>query len=526
MALPRRWFVCALLSVAFGSTSEAQQRTDADVVQKNTTPKKEDLTQFLKADAARVVGALQESKPEDRATSSLAFGSESETQRVVDRAVIPRPLGSDLPVYSPPYEEGANASSRNVENPEGRISLREALALALMQSPELASFAWEIRAREARTLQVGRRPNPIVSTLVEEFGGFSRVTGPGITGPGGVIQPQVTIQMSQLIELGGKRVARQNLAARNRDLAAWDYETARIDVFTRVTRAFLDVLASQRGLALAEQTNAVVEQVREAVGLRVVAGVVSPIEETRANVALAAARIESDRIRRTLDSDRWRLAALWGSDAPRFELAVGDLEALPPVPTFAELQKRLAQNPELARWAAEVAQREAALALELANRVPDLSVSGGYRHFTQIGGSAFVAGVFIPVPLFNKNRDAIREARDRITKASEEQRAAQIRVTSMLAEAYRALSSAKDEVTALAAIVLPGTRSAFEGVTEGYRAGKFGFLEVLDTQRTLVTMGNQYLRALSNYHQAAAEVERLIGEPLSTTGSAMPGSVK
>ncbi len=449
--------------------------------------------------------------------------ADSAAQRpVTDRVVVPRPLGADLPVYRPSDAESGNIGPRNLKDPDGRISLRDALALALMQSPELATFAWETRAREAIILQVSRRPNPVVSTLVEEFGGFSSVTGPGVTGLGGVIQPQATIQLSQLVELGGKRVARQKLAALNRDLASWDYETVRIDVFTRVTKAFVDVLASQQAVALAEQTTSVVEQVRQAVGLRVAAGVVSPIEETRANVALAAVRIELDRTRRTLEADRRRLAAIWGGEA-KFGSAVGDLSVLPPVPAYAELQERLLRNPELARWAAEFTQREAALGVERSKRIPDVTVTAGYRRFTQIGGNAFVVGVSIPLPLFDRNRGGIQEARDRVAKASEEKRAAQVRVTTMLADAYRALSSAKDEVTALAANVMPGTRSAFEGVTEGYRFGKFGFLEVLDAQRTLVSTSGQYLRALSNYHQAAADLERLIGEPLTGTPSLPPG---
>lgn len=485
------------------------------------------LTEFFKAPAVQDGLALQDGGT----TNDLRHGPGIQAvhageQRVVGQAVVPRPLGNDLPVYRPSDGESGKFKSRNVENPEGRISLRDALALALMQSPELATFAWEIRAREARILQVSRPPNPVISTLVEEFGSFSRLTGPGITGPGGVIQPQATIQLGQLIELGGKRAARQRLAALSRDLAVWDYETARIDVFTRVTKAFLDVLASQQAVALAEQTTNVVEQVQQAVGLRVEAGVVSPIERTRADVALGAVRIELDRTRRTLEADKRRLAALWGSSSASFESAIGDLTVLPPVPSFAELQERLSQNPELARWASEIAQREAALAVERSKRVPGVTISAGYRRFTQIGGNAFVVGASIQLPLFDRNRGGIQEARDRVSKASEEQRAAQVSVTTMLADAYRALSSAKDEVTALAANVLPGTRSAFEGVTEGYRFGKFGFLEVLDAQRTLVSTGSQYLRALSTYHQAAAEVERLIGEPLTRTTSLPPGDIK
>ena len=495
MSLLRRWLACALLCVWFRPELVAQNG--------KSLPRK--LT--------------------DRITQIRAgLASESEKKPIPEAPLIPRPLGSDLPGYHPPGAGVRPSISRNIANPDGSIGLRDALALALIQSPELASFGWEIRAREARILQAGRPPNPVFSTLFEEFGRTTSLNGPGITGPSGVMQPQATIQLSQLIELGGKRAARQKLALLTRDLTAWDYETARIDVLTRVTKVFLDVLASQEAYVLAEQTTNLVDKVQQAVGFRVEAGVVSPIELTRANVAAASVRIESNRARRNLDADKMRLAALWGSSSATFESAAGDLNVLPPVPPFAELQERLSKNPELARWAAEVAQREAVLAVERSKAVPDVTISGGYRRFTLIGGNAFVVGASIPIPWFDKNKGGIQEARDRISKASEDQRTAQIRVTTMLAEAYRALASAKDEVAALSANVLPGVRSAFDGVTEGYRFGKFGFLEVLDAQRTLVTINGQYLRALANYHQAAAEVERLIGAPLA--GAALPSDIK
>lgn len=445
----------------------------------------------------------------------------SSVSAAMGQAVAARPLGSDLPVYRPSDDESGKASARNIENPTGRISLRDALALALMQSPELATFAWELRAREARILQAGRLPNPVINTLFEDLGATTRFTGGE-----GLVQPQTTIQLSQLIELGGKRAARQELAAFSRDLAAWDYEMARIDLLTQVTRAYLDVLASQESVALSEQTTKVVEEVQQTVRVRVAAGVVSPIEQTKAEVALAVVRIESDRARRTLGADRRRLAALWGSSVARFQSADGDLTKLPPLPEFAELQDRLSQSPELARWATEIAQRQEALAVERSRRVPDVTISVGYRRFTEIDSNAFLIGGSIQLPLFDRNRGGIQEARDRVSKAYEEQGAAQVRVTAMLAEAYRALASAKDEVTAVASNVLPGARSAFEAVGEGYRLGRFGYLEVLDAQRTLVGAGGQYLRALSDYHKAAAEVERLIGEPLGDAVSLPPAGIK
>ncbi|MBA3642381.1 MAG: TolC family protein, partial [Acidobacteria bacterium] len=198
----------------------------------------------------------------------------------------------------------------------------------------------------------------------------------------------------------------------------------------------------------------------------------------------------------------------------------------PPVPEFAELQRRLAANPELERWAAEIAQRQAALAVERSKRVPDVTVNAGYRRFTEIDSNAFLIGGSIQLPLFDRNRGGIQEATDRISKAHYEQRAAQVRVTTALAESYRALASARDEASVLASSIQPGAREAFEAVSEGYRLGKFGYLEVLDAQRTLVSAGAQYLRALSDYHEAAADVERLIGAPLADVTTVPPAVIK
>ena len=422
-----------------------------------------------------------------------------------------RPLGRDVPVYQPAPGDPERREPPSFQSPTGTLSLRDAVALALLHNPALAAFAWETRAREARILQAGRPPNPAITTLVQDVGGST-----GLTGAADPIQSQVSIELGQLIELGGKRAARQRLAAADRDLAAWDYETARIDVLTEVSRAFTDVLAAQETVALAEETTRLVEQVQQSVGARVVAGVVSPIEETRATVALASVRVESARANRALDAHRARLALLWGSPTPAFTKVLGNLRAVPPpLLPLSQLIARIAQSPELARWAAEMAQREATLVVERSKRVVDVTVIGGYRRYPQVESNAFVVGASIPLPLFDRNRGGIEGARSLVAKGHEEQRAAHARVAAVLADAYAAMASAHDEVTALRSAVLPGSQQTFDAVSEGYRLGRFGYLDVLDAQRTLIGAGSQYLRALSDYHKAVTHVERLIGAPLT-----------
>ena len=63
-------------------------------------------------------------------------------------------------------------------------------------------------------------------------------------------------------------------------------------------------------------------------------------------------------------------------------------------------------------------------------------------------------------------------------------------------------------------ILLPGAQSAFDAAAKGYQLGKFGFLDVLDAQRTLFQMRTQHLRALADYQRGASEIERLVGGPL------------
>lgn len=398
-----------------------------------------------------------------------------------------------------------------VENPAGILTLQDAIRLALAQNPDLAAFAWETRARESLTLQAGVLPNPVLSVLAEDLGASSYE---GVPESLAAVEPQTTIQLSQLVELGGKRAARKELAETDRDLAAWDYEAARIGVLTQVARAFIDVLAAQETVALTERTREAVAQVHQSVSARVAAGVVSPIEETKAEISLASVRVESEQARRQLDAARGRLAATWGSTEASFQSVAGDLSETPPLPALGELKARIAGSPYLARWAAEISQRQAAVVLEQSKRIPDVEVSGGFRRYTDLRENAFVIGGSISLPLFNRNQGGIEAARTRLTKAYEERRATEARVAAALAEAYGALASAHAAVTALRSAVLPGARQTFEAVNEGYRAGKFGYLDVLDAQRTFIGASSQYVRALADYHKAVADVERLIGAPL------------
>ena len=424
-----------------------------------------------------------------------------------------RPLGQDMPSYRPPPEvPDTRLPARAFTNPTGVLTLPQAQALTLLQHPRLAAFGWEVRAGEARTLQASLPPNPEVAIEVEDFAGSGELQGFRST--------EITIHLSQLIELAGKRQKRTRVAALERDLATWDYEAARIDILTQVTQAFVEVLSAQERLRLAMELARLAEDVLRIAAERVRAGKVSPVEETRARVALSTSRIAAERTQRELDAARQRLVVFWSGRTPAFDSAAGTLEPIAAIPSATRLAARIVQNPDIARWVTEMAQRQATLDLADAQRMPDPTLGGGFRHGRATGDNALVMQFSIPLPVFNRNQGGVLEARYRLAKVEEERRAAEVQVRAAMAEAYGALASAFVEASRLHNEVLPGAQQAFDATSEGYRQGKFGFLDVLDAQRTLFESRGRYLEVLAAYHRAVADVERLLGEPLGAIAEA------
>lgn len=398
------------------------------------------------------------------------------------------------------------------EEPTGDLTLHQALALALSRHPELTALAGEERAREAAVRQTEFLPNPSLSAELEDLAGSGEFRGTD--------RMQTTLQLSQPIELGGKRAARRRATSLARDLAGWDLEAKRSEISARVASAFVVLLSAQQQHTFAEEAVRLAERVTSVVSERVRAGKVSPVEETKATIALTSSRIELDRSDQALQAARRGLASTWGNAVPRFGSAEGNMETLLPIPPLDQLIPRLADHPELARWEAEISQRRAVIDLERSRAFPDLTISGGIRRFSETEDTAFIVGLSLPLPIFNRNQGGIAEARERETKGEAERQAAELRLVAALTEAHRALSTAHTEATILKETLLPRAQEAFEAVNEGYRLGKFGLLDVLDAQRTLFGSRAQYLRSLTEYHKSVADVEWLTGKRLDAARNA------
>jgi cobalt-zinc-cadmium efflux system outer membrane protein len=425
-----------------------------------------------------------------------------------DGSPDPRPLGAELATYQAPADPNAKATVEPEAQPGGPLVLGTALRAALSHNPTLAAFSWEVRARDAEVLQAGARPNPEAATEVEDFAGSG--DRHGFSGS------QTTLSFAQLIELGGKREKRVRVAALDRELAGWDYEAARLAVFTETTQRFVRTLALQERIALATEIVGLAEKSLTTVRATVSAGATSQVEASRAMVAVEQARIALTKLEHDLEASRAALAASWGADSATFGRAEGNLQAISPPPPFSTLAALVDENPDLARWNTEIAQRKAALANEQAKRIPDVTISVGPRYYADNSSGGLVAGFSVPLPLFNKNSGAIVSAENRVRRAEAEQAAAHSSVNAELRSVYEELSAAHSEVEALRKHALPAAEAAYSGAMKAYQAGRFRYLEVLDSQRTLFEIKVAEIEALASYHRAAASLERLTGNPLNS----------
>ncbi len=421
-------------------------------------------------------------------------------------ADVPSPKPDVLADELPSYEAPAGTPTA-APLPSTVIGLRDALAAALLGNPELLAFSREVRVREARTLQAGLLPNPDLLTEFEDFGGSGDRQAWD--------SAQTTLSLSQLVELGGKRAKRRRVAALEQELAGWDYEARRLSVLAGVTKAFVKVLEMQERLALSADLTQLAERSIATVAATVRTGAVSPVEETRARVALSRSTLERIQLERDFDAARAALAATWGAHAVTFERVRGDLRIAAPPPELSALLSTLPSNPDLARWTTELDARKASLAVEEARRIPSVAVQLGGRHYADTEDGALVAGLVVPLPLFDRNQGGILEAQRRLGKARFERLAAETNVRADLAATYQALDAAYKRAETLERTTIPEAERLYHGAEGAYAKGLYRYLEVLDAQRTLFELRGERLQALAAYHTAAADLERLTGGSLA-----------
>ena len=374
------------------------------------------------------------------------------------------------------------------------IDLPTAIRLALDQ-PAVRAAAHEVAASRALVEQADRLPNPELSWLREGQQAGTRTT---------------TVQINQPVELGGKRRARVAVAQQAAGLAQVDWQARRQDIRADVIAAWHDVHIAAHRREVAQALTELARRTVDVAGKRVAAGKISPIDETRARLAAVDAATASTQAEAALTIARTRLGALVGQPADTLVLAA-DSAPLPDVEPLAALLARAGESTAIRRARGQLASRQAQADAERAARVPDVTLSVGTQRDDQVGRRQAVVGLSVPLPLFNRNEDALRAALLRTDQASDELAAAQASTTAALTTAHTRYATASNEAALLGQEVVPNARAAYEQTLTGFEYGKFSFLDVLDAQRTWFQAQTRQWDSLENAWRTYADIERLAG---------------
>jgi cobalt-zinc-cadmium efflux system outer membrane protein len=376
------------------------------------------------------------------------------------------------------------------------LTLEHALDLATTRSFEVSAARRELEAQEGAVQQAGARLNPELSASVEDTRNATRTT---------------TATLAFPLELGGKRTARISVAERARDVAQAELGTVRAQLRAAVIAAYFGVLVAQERSRLAADSAKLAAANAQAISKRVTAGKVSPVDATRAQVDQAHALLEATLAQADLTTARHGLASLWGESEPRFDTVVGAPGDVPARPALADLVRQIEEAPALLAARTEVARRKALVDVERSRATPDLTLSVGARRDNELGRTQVVVGFSVPLPLFDRNQGAVHEAGKRVEKAQDDYQAARVRMLTELQAASTQLTVARASLQLLQYMALPAAQQAYEAASKGFEAGKFGFLDVIDAQRSLLQARARYLSTLASAYQAATAIDRLLG---------------
>ena len=114
--------------------------------------------------------------------------------------------------------------------------------------------------------------------------------------------------------------------------------------------------------------------------------------------------------------------------------------------------------------------------------IPDLSVTAGVRRYARTSQNGYVVGLSASIPLFDRNRDGVAAARQRVQAADARVLAARLETAAARRSAQAQLLAAEGQLEA----ALEGERASAEGyrlARIGYDAGRTPLVELLFARR-------------------------------------------
>src|SRR5213078_2155536 len=193
-----------------------------------------------------------------------------------------------------------------------RLTLDEAVGMALGTNPTLRAKSYELEATRANEITARLIPNPTAAYTSEKYGGTSFI--------------EHTVTVGQTIETGGKRRRRIESARAGSRVSEFELADVRRQVVFRVEKSFTEALTALAALQLAEQNFTMLADLERLQRLRAEKGDISELELLRIQVQQYAFQRDATDARQALTAARVALRTVVGPDrvVDDFEI-VGEL---------------------------------------------------------------------------------------------------------------------------------------------------------------------------------------------------------
>ncbi|WFB34501.1 TolC family protein [Kiritimatiellota bacterium B12222] len=382
------------------------------------------------------------------------------------------------------------------------LSFEDALLRVTANDPELRRLDANVAQAEGQVVQADLRPNPVVGAELENILG---------TGPfEGVKSAEITLGMSQLIETAGKRAKRTALARTERERVLWQRDLRLAEIESEVHFAFVEILMMQEMIDLRRQQLSLAERSEKETKRHVEAARTSQVDLSRAQLAVRRQEVAIQQAERSLVAAKSHLAGLWGDpNSAAFEVT-GSVHVEAQLPSLPVLLTVFSQTLTMQEYDLITRTHQAELELEQAYAKSDFEIFGGARYFNEEAGDvAFMVGIEVPLPLFDKNQGNVLSAQARLNAVAFEAEARQREWRSTLTESYQALGAAHADIKSLQQDLRPSAEQVLAETEAGYERGQFNLLSVLESRATLFEIREAYLDALHRYATAQARIETL-----------------
>lgn len=387
------------------------------------------------------------------------------------------------------------------------LALPAAITLTLDENPALKVFAFRRQALAGERETANLRPGRELDFEAEDFAG----TGDARSFKG----TEFGVSISSVIEIGGKRDARVNVAdIRYQQLEA-QREVEALELLGEVTQRFVMVLAAQSRVTIAEETAQLTEEAFAEVTTLSAAGVAPLADVKRAEAAAAQARLTASAEQRQFDYLKVALASMWGESTPCFDSVEGNLFEFGDAVAFEQLFAKVEQNPAIQIFATEERLRAAELRLARTQGSMDIRWSVGVRRLQESNDTALTAGFSIPMFPASRNRGAISAASAARNEVFVRQEVALLNMHTQLFNAYSNREQALLTVRSLQNDIIPALAAALEETQQAYQRGRYRYLDYLTAREDWVSARRALIDAAAATLSYGAEIEQLTAEPLT-----------